>query len=182
MWPRRHLKNKHRTTGSCDIESVDELIPTQKFTGRKKANMKQLLISMMISSTLMLGACASKTDERPVYVENTERVQFGFVEDVSYVQGRSVNGGGGAIVGGIIGGVIGHQIGNGKGNTAATVVGAVGGAVIGNEIEKNQNVIDRIEVRVRLDSGERVTYTQDNPRDFRNGDRVRIEGGRVFRG
>ena len=144
--------------------------------------MKKLLISTMIASTLMLGACATRTDERPVYIENTVRVQFGFVEDVSYVQSRSTGTGGGAIVGGIIGGVVGHQLGSGNGNTAATVVGAVGGAVIGNQIEKNQNVSDRIEVRVRLDSGERVTYTQENPRDFRSGDRVRIEGGRVFRG
>ena len=144
--------------------------------------MKKLLISTMIASTLMLGACATRTDERPVYIENAVRVQYGFVEDVSYVQSRSTGTGGGAIVGGIIGGVVGHQLGSGNGNTAATVVGAVGGAVIGNQIEKNQNVSDRIEVRVRLDSGERVTYTQDNPRDFRNGDRVRIEGGRVFRG
>ena len=144
--------------------------------------MKKLLISTMIASTLMLGACATQTDERPVYIENAVRVQYGFVEDVSYVQSRSTGTGGGAIVGGIIGGVVGHQLGSGNGNTAATVVGAVGGAVIGNQIEKNQNVSDRIEVRVRLDSGERVTYTQDNPRDFRNGDRVRIEGGRVFRG
>lgn len=144
--------------------------------------MKKLLISTMIASTLMLGACATQTDERPVYIENAVRVQYGFVEDVSYVQNRSTGTGGGAIVGGIIGGVVGHQLGSGNGNTAATVVGAVGGAVIGNQIEKNQNVSDRIEVRVRLDSGERVTYTQDNPRDFRNGDRVRIEGGRVFRG
>ena len=144
--------------------------------------MKKLLISTMIASTLMLGACATRTDERPVYIENAVRVQFGFVEDVSYVQSRSTGTGGGAIVGGIIGGVVGHQLGSGNGNTAATVVGAVGGAVIGNQIEKNQNVSDRIEVRVRLDSGERVTYTQENPRDFRNGDRVRIEGGRVFRG
>ena len=144
--------------------------------------MKKLLISTMIASTLMLGGCATQTDERPVYIENAVRVQYGFVEDVSYVQNRSTGTGGGAIVGGIIGGVVGHQLGSGNGNTAATVVGAVGGAVIGNQIEKNQNVSDRIEVRVRLDSGERVTYTQDNPRDFRNGDRVRIEGGRVFRG
>lgn len=144
--------------------------------------MKRLVISTMIISTLMLGACATRTDSRTVYVEDAERVQYGFVEDISYVQGRSGTSGGGAIVGGIIGGVLGHQVGSGNGNTAATVIGAAGGALIGNEVEKNRSSNDRIEVRVRLDSGARVTYTQENPRDFGNGDRVRIEGGRVFRG
>ena len=144
--------------------------------------MKQLSISSMIASSLMLGACATQNDNSPVYTENSDRVQFGYVESVSYMDGRGGTTGGGAIVGGIIGGVLGHQIGDGRGNTAATVVGAAGGALIGNEIEKNRNTVDRVEVRVRLDSGAHITYTQENPRDFRNGDRVRIEGGRVFRG
>ena len=94
--------------------------------------MKQLIISSMIASTLMLGACATQTDNRPVYLEDSARVQYGFIEDIAYVDGRSGTTGGGAIVGGIIGGVLGHQVGDGRGNTAATVVGAAGGALIGN--------------------------------------------------
>ena len=145
--------------------------------------MKQLVISAMIASSMMLGACATQGDSRPVNVNNVSQgAQYGYVEDIGYVQGRGGSSGGGAIVGGIIGGVLGHQVGSGRGNTAATVAGAAGGALIGNEVEKNRNVSDRIEVRVRLDSGARVTYTQESPRDFRNGDRVRIEDGRVFRG
>lgn len=97
-------------------------------------NTKQLITAAMIALTLMLGACATRTDTRPVYVEVEDRQFVGFVENV-----------------------------------------------YGNESEKNQNISDRIAVKVRLDSGVRVTYTQDNPRDFRNGDRVRIEGGRVYR-
>lgn len=144
--------------------------------------MKQLIISTMIASTLMLGACATRGDSQPVYASDSQRVQYGYVEDIGYVQGSGGTTGGGAIVGGIIGGVLGHQVGSGRGNTAATVAGAAGGALIGNEVEKKRNVSDRIEIRVRLDSGARVTYTQESPRDFRNGDRVRIEDGRVFRG
>ena len=145
--------------------------------------MKRLIISTMIASSLLLGACATSRDSTPIYASDSQRVQYGYVEDIGYVQGSGSTTGGGAIVGGIIGGVIGHQVGSGRGNTAATVVGAAGGALIGNEVEKNRNnVSDRIEVRVRLDSGARVTYTQESPRDFRNGDRVRIEDGRVFRG
>lgn len=145
--------------------------------------MKQLMISAMVASTLMLGACATRSDSRPDYVNDSQRIQYGYVEDIGYSTGRSGTTGGGAVVGGIIGGVIGHQVGSGRGNTAATVAGAAGGALIGNEIERNRNDGgDRIEVRVRLDSGARVTYSQESPRDFRTGDRVRIEDGRVFRG
>ena len=145
--------------------------------------MKQLIISAMIASTLLLGACATRGDSSPTYSRNeSQSVQYGYVEDIGYVQGNGSTSGGGAVVGGIIGGVLGHQVGSGRGNTAATVIGAAGGALIGNEVEKNRTVSDRIEVRVRLDNGTRVTYTQESPRDFRNGDRVRIEDGRVFRG
>ncbi len=97
-------------------------------------NTKQLITVGMIASTLMLGACATRTDSRPIYVEVEDRQFVGFVENVS-----------------------------------------------GNESEQYQHVRDRIAVKVRLDNGTRVTYTQDSPRDFRNGDRVRIEGGRVYR-
>ena len=135
----------------------------------------------MVATSLMLGACATRTDSRPVYVEDSERVQFGYVEGVSFVQAGGSTSGGGAIVGGIIGGVVGHQFGSGRGKPAATIAGAAGGALIGNEVEKNRNATDRVELRVRLDSGTRVTYTQENPRDFQTGDRVRIEGGRVLR-
>jgi outer membrane lipoprotein SlyB len=150
--------------------------------------MKQLIIVTMIAATLGLGACATRSNSDPVYTSSdAQRVQYGYVEEINYVQGRSSGSGtsgGGAIVGGIIGGVLGHQVGGGRGNTAATVVGAAGGALIGNEVEKNRDAggVDRIEIRVRLENGARVTYTQENPRDFRTGDRVRIEDGRVFRG
>lgn len=145
--------------------------------------MKKILIASMIASSLMLGACATGGDRGPVYSNSdSQRLQYGYVEQINYLQGGGGTSGGGAVVGGIIGGVLGHQVGGGRGNTAATVVGAVGGAVIGNEVEKNRSAGDRIEIRVRLDNGSRVTYTQDGPRDFQNGDRVRIEDGRVFRG
>ena len=147
--------------------------------------MKKIIISAVIASTLLLGACATRGDSgsNPVYSPSySQAPQYGYVEEISYVQGNGGSSGGGAVVGGIIGGVLGHQVGSGRGNTAATVAGAVGGALIGNEVEKSRNAGERIEVRVRLDNGSRVTYSQDGPRDLRNGDRVRIEDGRVFPG
>lgn len=146
--------------------------------------MKKILISAMIASTLVLGACATRGDSSPHYSSQVSQngTQYGYVENIAYVNVKGESSGGGAIVGGIIGGVLGHQVGGGRGNTAATVAGAAGGALIGNEVEKNRGVSERIEVRVRLDNGSRVTYTQESPRDFQNGDRVRIDAGRVFHG
>ena len=147
--------------------------------------MKKLIIVGMIAGSLLLGACATGGTSDPVYVSDArgvQSVQYGYVEDVAYIDGKGTSSGGGAVVGAIVGGVVGHQIGSGRGNTAATVAGAAGGAIVGNEIEKNRNAGERVEVRVRLDSGARVTYTQESPRDFHSGDRVRVEDGRVFRG
>jgi len=117
-----------------------------------------------------------------VALAQTKCTDCGQVQSIRFVEEKGQSSGVGAVAGGVLGGVLGHQIGSGRGNTAATVAGAAGGALVGNEIEKNRNAGERVEVRVRLDSGARVTYTQESPRDFHNGDRVRVEDGRVFRG
>lgn len=130
--------------------------------------MKRLLIATMIASTLLLGACATSTNVRPVYVEEWDRVQYGFIEDITFVQGQS--------------GADGHQLRLSRGNTVAATAGVVGGALIDGDVEINQGAGDHIEVRVRLDDGTSITCARQTPRDFRNGDRVRIEGGRAFRG
>lgn len=130
--------------------------------------MKQLLISTMIASTLLLGACATHSNVRPVYVEDWERVQYGFIEDIAHEQAYN--------------GANGHQLRSGRGNSLTVLAGFAGGAVIGGDGAKNQGPGDRIEVRIRLDSGASITFAQENLHDLRSGDRVRIEGGRVFRG
>jgi len=87
----------------------------------------------------------------------------------------------GAIAGAVIGGILGHQIGSGRGNDVATVAGAVGGAVAGNEIEKRRNEGERYRVVVRMRDGRETAFEQDSLSGIRVGDRVRIDGGRVFR-
>jgi len=88
----------------------------------------------------------------------------------------------GTVIGGIVGGLIGHQIGGGTGQTAATIAGAVGGAVAGNQIEKRSRAANEtFRVTVRLDNGGYQTVTQDNITDLRTGDRVRVDGNRVYR-
>ena len=88
----------------------------------------------------------------------------------------------GTVLGAIVGGVLGNTVGKGDGRKAATVAGAVAGGAIGHQIEKNQRD-DRYgwRISIDMDNGRRVTVTQrDNP-DIRDGDRVRVANGRVER-
>ncbi|OGA03208.1 MAG: hypothetical protein A2W68_12710 [Betaproteobacteria bacterium RIFCSPLOWO2_02_64_14] len=88
----------------------------------------------------------------------------------------------GTVIGGIVGGLIGHQIGSGGGNTAATIIGATGGAVAGHEIQRSsRGPNETFRVTVRMDNGAYQIVTQDHITDLRTGDRVRVEGNRVFR-
>jgi len=87
----------------------------------------------------------------------------------------------GTVLGGIAGGVIGHQIGSGRGNTAATVVGTIGGAVVGNEIEKNRVQTPRYRITVKLDSGSSLVVEGKGDVNFRVGDRVGVDGNRLYR-
>lgn len=106
---------------------------------------------------------------------------FGRVVAIDVVRGRGGSTGAGAVVGGIVGGVLGHQVGSGRGNDAATVVGAIGGAVVGNEIEKRRDGDEHYRVTVQLRDGREATFAQDSLNGIRVGDRVRIDGNRVFR-
>jgi outer membrane lipoprotein SlyB len=108
----------------------------------------------------------------------------GIVESIDIIRDSSNTSGGGAIVGGLVGGLLGNQIGGGTGRTAATVAGAVGGAVVGNNVEGNRNANganDKVQVRVRLNSGESLVLVQNNLRNIRVGDRVRVENNQLYR-
>ncbi len=103
------------------------------------------------------------------------------VTSIEVVQGGADRGvGAGAVIGGIAGGVLGHQIGSGRGNEAATVAGAIGGAIVGHEIEKNRRAGDLYRVTVRNPSGHADTYVTESLGSLRVGDRVRIDGGRIY--
>ena len=106
----------------------------------------------------------------------------GTVVAVQPVQHKDSHLGAGTALGAMAGGLLGHTVGKGDGRTAATVGGAVAGGAIGHQIEKNQRD-DRYgwRISIDMDNGRRVTVTQrDNP-DIRDGDRVRVANGRVER-
>jgi len=129
----------------------------------------------------VVGACATPETTSDGHQVSEQRIEYGVVERIDlYRQGEAQPTGVGAVLGGIAGGVIGHQIGNGRGNTAATIAGAIGGGLVGNEIERS-NEGDRYRVTVRLDDGARLAITEIGEGELREGDRVRVVNGRVYR-
>ncbi|WP_025917770.1 glycine zipper 2TM domain-containing protein [Herminiimonas sp. CN] len=155
-----------------------------------------------IMATVILSGCASPYNPMPVsqsYPANPQYSQpypagsqsspsqyadYGVIDSIQMVQENAGNGvGAGAVVGGVVGGLLGNQVGGGTGRAAATIAGVVGGAMAGNQIEQNNRVQTRdvYQIRVRLNNGGYQTIIQDSINDLRIGNRVRIEGNRVYR-
>ncbi len=103
----------------------------------------------------------------------------GTVEAVREIAGKGEGTGLGAIAGGVLGGLLGSQVGGGNGKKAMAVVGAAGGANAGHEVEKRMRGETQYEVVVRFDDGRTRTYTETQAPQLQNGDRVRIENGRL---
>ncbi len=144
-------------------------------------NVRNLIGAALVGGALVLGGCATP-GYYPPGAYAPPNVEYGVVEGIDAFRGAPASSGAGAVIGGIAGGVLGHQIGGGTGNTAATIAGAVGGAVVGNEIEKQNNANVRgYRVRVRTDSGAILNVDAPTDLNLRVGDRVRIEGGRIYR-
>lgn len=139
-------------------------------------NLRTNLISMLLGAAVLVSgnAIARHDDSRCG--------NCGTVVNVSQVKHKDKHLGAGTAIGAIAGGVLGNTVGKGDGRTAATVGGAVAGGAIGHSIEKN-NRDTRYAWRfsVDMDNGRRVTVSQgDNP-DIREGDRVRVINGRLER-
>jgi outer membrane lipoprotein SlyB len=143
--------------------------------------------TLILSATVLAltAACSSAPRNEPVAEAPGRSVayaQYGVVRNIELVSVGSRTSGGGAVLGGVLGAVIGNQIGSGSGRAAATGVGAVGGAVIGNQIEKRNKSDDEVyRVSVRFENGSIAQYDYQRIDDLRVGDRVRLEGGQLYR-
>ena len=162
--------------------------------------LKLKLLASAGCAAALLSACAADpyydsprygpTYGSPAYTSSystTAPMEYGRVVAIDVMRdGRYSSGhtsGAGAVIGGIVGGVIGHQIGSGRGNDAATVAGAVGGAVVGNNVERNNNRSGAEYYRVTVEFPDRrtATFAMDSLYGVRVGDRVRVEGDRLYR-
>ncbi|HEY9063688.1 MAG TPA: glycine zipper 2TM domain-containing protein [Burkholderiaceae bacterium] len=145
---------------------------------------------------LLLGACASGPRySEPRYSEGpppayaspppqyaNQYAQYGQVTRIDTVSTASRPSGAGAVLGAVLGAVVGHQVGAGTGRAVATGVGAVGGAVAGNAIEQRTRRDDEVfRVGVRFDDGSYREFDFQRIADLQVGDRVRYEGGQVYR-
>ncbi len=141
----------------------------------------------IFAAAISTGACAEPGPQpydppRPYASQPPPTYLVGIVDQIEVIRRGDGNNVAGTVIGGIVGGLIGHQIGGGSGQTAATIAGAAGGAVAGNQIEKRSRRTDEtFRVTVRLDNGGIQTVTQNDIGDLRTGDRVRLQGDRVYR-
>jgi outer membrane lipoprotein SlyB len=156
-------------------------------------NLNSVFTAMSAAAILLAGCAAPET--QPYYSSQSQtypsqgypqaRSQnsiYGVVDRIEVVNKGDSNNIAGTVIGGIIGGLIGHQIGGGTGNTVATIAGAAGGAYAGNQIQKRSRAANEtFRVTVRMDDGSWQTITQDNITDLQPGDRVRLEGDRIYR-
>jgi len=153
----------------------------------------RLICTATIAAAISLAGCAGP-EPQPYYSSSQpyssqpysppprQSYDLGVVDRIEVIRKGDGSNIAGTVIGGIVGGLIGHQIGGGRGQTAATIAGAAGGAVAGNQIEqRSRGANETFRVTVRLDNGAYQTVTQDNIIDLRTGDRVRIEGGRIYR-
>ena len=150
-------------------------------------NARKLAVALSISALSLLAACGN-VPRRNETVSNvpapySQAVQFGRVSNIEVVSRESRASGGGAVLGAVLGAVVGNQVGSGSGRAAATGLGAIGGAVIGNNIERRNDggggSVYR--VSVRLDNGATQQFDYERIDDVRVGDRVRLEGGQLYR-
>lgn len=138
----------------------------------------RLIGSATVITAILLAGCAgpqSRPYDSPTYRQ-------GVVDRIEVIKKGDNNNVAGTIIGGIAGGLLGHQIGGGSGQTAATIVGGVGGAVAGSQVQqRTRGANEAFRVTVRFQNGATETIRQDDISDLRTGDRVRVEGGRVYR-
>jgi len=143
------------------------------------------LLAIGLSMLALLNGCAgpdyrSAPNNAGVPPPSYSYNSTGVIEAIE-VSHQQSNGVGGAVIGGVVGGLLGNQIGSGSGRTAATVAGAVGGGVVGNQVQKNNSGHEVYNIRVRMNDGSLQSFAQDSTDNLRAGDRVRVDGGRVYR-
>jgi outer membrane lipoprotein SlyB len=106
-----------------------------------------------------------------------ECAECGTVVSVRLVEQKGEGTGLGAVVGGVAGAVVGHEITHGR--DVGTVVGAAGGAVAGHQIERQARSTQHYEVRVQMRDGQSRNVKFSAPPAWKQGDKVRLQDGKL---
>ena len=110
--------------------------------------------------------------------------EYGRVVNIEYFAGGSASRPNvpGAIIGAVAGALVGNQIGSGSGRAAATVLGGAAGAAVGSQVGGTTSVTAPVyRVTVQTDTGVIRYYDVPATGDLRVGDRVRVDGGLIYR-
>lgn len=118
-------------------------------------------------------------------VTDIQTVQMGATSATNPNVGRAIAGG---IIGAVVGNVVGKNVNSGDNRTLGTVLGGAAGAAVGARTGQNQNstataggAAPAYRVTVQTDQGQWRTYEVGALGDLRVGDRVRVEGGVIYR-
>ncbi|WP_434126536.1 glycine zipper 2TM domain-containing protein [Klebsiella quasipneumoniae] len=81
----------------------------------------------------------------------------------------------GALAGGVIGGLAGNTVGGGSGRRLTTATGTVAGGLVGQGVQGRMNLVQGVELEIRLDDGRMLMVVQrQGPTRFSTGQRVAI--------
>ena len=143
---------------------------------------RQTAVVAMIVSALILGGCGSRSLNSNVYSQNqalrTQTVNEGVIVALAPVVIQDEENAVGTLAGSALGGLAGHQVGGGSGKTAGAIAGAVVGGIVGNEISKDLNSQNGVNITIRLNNNQMISVVQAvNPEMvFSVGQRVLVYG------
>lgn len=138
---------------------------------------RKISLISLLSSTILLGACATTSGPNTFQGNQTGRaqsVQSGTVYAVRDVTIQNAPSRVGTATGAVLGGIAGSTLGGGS---RAAAAGAVGGAVVGgaaaNAITSSNQA--GVEITVRLENNQLISVVQaGTASEFRAGDSVRV--------
>ncbi|MEP8549665.1 outer membrane lipoprotein [Enterobacter mori] len=106
-----------------------------------------------------------------------QQVYYGTLVHVRAVQIQAgdENNAMGAVAGGVLGGLAGSTVGGGSGRRLSTAAGAVAGGMAGQGVQGRMNLVQGVELEIRLDDGRMLMVVQrQGPTRFSTGQRVAI--------
>ena len=146
------------------------------------------LLGALLCSAALVGCGSQPRQDSPTHTgpvwggTQQQQSQYGYVRDIAPVSVAARPSGAGAVLGAVLGAAIGTQVGSGDGRKVAIGAGAVAGGLLGHEIEKRNKRDDEVwRVRVRMDDGRTEQFDFQRIDDLRVGDRVRVDGGQLYR-